>query len=243
MAASRRPTTSRTRRRVAARRELPPTGARTLALLIFGPVVIYLMVMFGLALFVVHPPTLGWIGLAVVSAVTLLAGSAALLAIPRLRSSGPRLHPRSGLVYRLLIVTDAEVEPDELSTAVRLRVLGRRAEVRIVTPIIAMPLHYFAADEDDEGRQAAVRLQESLRALVEADVHAEGVVGTDDPLQAVADVLAGFPADEILLVGSLPSRRNWLDRDFERQARDRFGVPVSTVFGTDRQPRLAGVQA
>ena len=70
-----------------------------------------------------------------------------------------------------------------------------------------------------------------MAALAEAGIPAQGAIGTDDPLQATGDVLHDFPADEILLVGPLPSQRQWLDRDFERRARDLFGVPVSTVFG------------
>lgn len=232
-------TTATTPRRHA---RLAGASRQSLAPLIFGPIVAYLALMLMLAAFVVHPPALGWIGFGVSAAVVLAIGAVALALIPRMRTNAVRLHPREGLVYRLLIVTDVEAEPAEISSAVRLRVLGRRGEVSIVTPVIATPLHFLAADEAREHRAAAARLQATLRSLVDAGIKAHGVVGSDDPLEAVGDVLAGFPADEILLVASLPSRRGWLDEDFEERARDLFGVPVSTVFGSDRERRPVAAQ-
>jgi hypothetical protein len=66
--------------------------------------------------------------------------------------------------------------------------------------------------------------------LETAGITASGAIGTDDPLQAVADVLAGFPAHEILFVSTSRQRREWSDRDFELRARDLFWVPVATVW-------------
>jgi hypothetical protein len=202
-----------------------------LAWLVFAPIGLYVALMLGLAAFVVHPPLLGWIGLAVMGVMALAAGSRALAFFSRMRTNAERLHPHAGVVYRLLVVTDVDVEPAEICSSVGLRTIGRRTEVRVVAPVIASPLHFVSADEESEAFDAARRLQATLAALAKAGIPAQGAVGTDDPLQAVGDVLHDFPADEILLVGPLPSRRQWLDRDFERRARDLFGVPVSTVFG------------
>lgn len=199
--------------------------------LVFVPVVLYVALMLALAGLVVHPPLLGWIGLAVVAAVALLAAALAVAFFSRMRTNAPRLHPHAGAVYRLLVVSDVDVEPEEIQSAVWLRALGRSSEVRVVAPVVASALHFAAADEEHEGLEAVHRLQATLKALAASGIPAQGSIGTDDPLQAVGDALAGFAADEIVLVGALPSHRVWLERDFERRARDAFGVPVSTVYG------------
>jgi hypothetical protein len=201
--------------------------------LIVLPVVLYIAIMAALAMFVVHPPLLGWIGLAVAALTALLATALAITFFSRMRTNAERLHPRVGSVYRLVVVTDVDVEPAEIRSAIGLRAIGRNAEIRVVAPVIPSTLHFALADEERESAQAARRLQTILTALADTGVAVHGAVGTDDPLQAVGDVLAAFPGDEILLVSSLKSKRPWLDRDFERRARDLFGVPVSTVFGVE----------
>lgn len=213
-----------------------------LAPLVFLPIGLYVALMLGLAAFVVHPPLLGWIGLAVAAAIALLAGVLAVAFFSRMRTNAEHLHPHAGVVYRLLVVTDADVEPAEICSSVGLRMTGRQTEVRVVAPVIASPLHFVSADEEREGSDAARRLQATLAAFAKAGIPARGTIGTDDPLQAVGDALHGFPADEILLVSRLQSARSWLDRDFERRARDLFGVPVSTVFGGPGKPPMAATR-
>ena len=204
---------------------------RSLAPLAFGPIVLFLVAMALVSAFVTHPPILGWVGLGLLAVVLLAAAAAFFTAFSRMRTNAPRLHPHESDVHRLLVVTDADVDPIELTSAVRLRVLGRHAEVRVVAPVMpSSALHFLAEDEDTETGAARQRLRRTLRSLAEAGIHAQGVVGTDDPLQAAGDELASFRADEILFVAMLPSRRTWLDRDVELQARDRFGIPASTVF-------------
>jgi hypothetical protein len=207
------------------------TNMRRLEVAVFLGIGLYFALMAALAAFFLHPPLLGWIGLAVAGTIATLAAVLALTFLSRMRTNAPRLHPHEGAVHRLLVVADEDVEPGEIGPAVRLRTIGRRAEVRVVAPIVPSPLHFLSVDEGRETVTAGQRLRSTMDALAAAGVTATGMVGTDDPLQAVGDTLAEFPADEILLIGRLPSRRVWLDQDFERQARDRFGVPVSTVYG------------
>ena len=199
--------------------------------LVFGSVVLYFGLMTALAAFVVHPPLLGWIGLAAATAAGLLAATLTVVFLSRMRTNAVRLRPRAGAVYRLLVVSDVDVEPAELSAAVALRTRGRRAQIHVVAPVMSAGLHFLTAEEDREQASAAGRLARALRTLAEAGIVARGTIGTDDPLQAVGDALIDFAADEVLLVSALQSRRSWLDRDFELRARDTFGVPVSTVFG------------
>jgi hypothetical protein len=79
---------------------------------------------------------------------------------------------------------------------------------------------------------ARVRLAETLQGLARFGIEARGVVGTDDPLQAIGDSLAGFPANEILLAAPEARQRTWLEHGLERQVRDVSGVHVSSLTTT-----------
>jgi hypothetical protein len=212
---------------------------RSLTFLLFAPVVVYLVAMVAVAAFVTRPPALGWAGLAVASVVALLGATIALQLFTRNRANVVRPHPRSGSVHRLLVVADVDVEPAELRLATELRLVGRKSQVKLVAPVLPSAAHFIANDEERERAEAHLRLQRALRALAAGGIEAQGAVGGDDPLQAVGDALADFPADEILLVGTVASRRSWLDEGFERRARDLYDLPVSTVFGPAPAPTAA----
>jgi hypothetical protein len=54
-----------------------------------------------------------------------------------------------------------------------------------------------------------------------------GELGDSEPLQAIQDALATFPADRIVLVEHPVGERDYReDGDLPAQARERFGLPV-----------------
>ena len=205
--------------------------------ILLAPAWLYLLVLLGLALFVVHPPLLGWIGLAVVAAVAAALSALAISLLQRTRVNVERLHPHPSDTYRLLVVLDADIEADELRGAVDARTIARSAEVRVVAPAVGPMLHLLTSDAEGDRTAAQARLDAALRALRLLGVRAVGSVGPPDPIEATADALARFSADEIVFVGPLPELRRWADSDFERRARDLFGVRCSTVYGTARPAR------
>jgi hypothetical protein len=205
---------------------------RSPAVVLVGLIGLYVMTMVLLGLFVTRPPLLGWIGLGVLAAALAAAAALGLWLFPRLRVNATRLHPHTGSIHRLLVVLDADVEPEELRPAIELRGVGRHLEVHLVAPTMASStLHYLTGNEEAEQQEASHRLQAAIHSLEAAGIPARGEIGTDDPLQAAADALAIWPADEILLVAPVTSRRTWLENNLERQARDLLGLPVATVFG------------
>ena len=60
-------------------------------------------------------------------------------------------------------------------------------------------------------------------------MRATGWVGDADPLHAIADALAVFPADELLVVTPAEHRAHWLARDLARRAAEAFALPVVHV--------------
>jgi hypothetical protein len=94
--------------------------------------------------------------------------------------------------------------------------------------------------QEARAEQAVVALQtrltEAVLGLEGLGIESHGMVGSDDPLQAIGDAFAGFPASEILLVAQ---ERRSFEHDLERKARDAFGVHVSTVTLDRINPAVA----
>jgi hypothetical protein len=208
--------------RLCAEIESAPTGGavvaatRTTVLAVLVPVAVYLATLLLVAALYIHPPILGWIGLGVVTVVALGVAAAALVLFPRMRTNAdPAAAPEQ---RRLLVLADARCSGDRLCDTVAARLAGREADVLVVSPVLASPLHYLATDEEGERRDARGRLDAVVTGLRRRGLHVEGRLGDDDPLQALGDALSGFPAGEALVV--TPLHGHWLeDHLFERARR------------------------
>jgi hypothetical protein len=99
------------------------------------------------------------------------------------------------------------------------------AEVLVVAPALNSWLRHWLSDEDAARRRAEARLAAWLDRLERSGVHARGRIGDADPLQAIADALAVFLADEIVIAGE-SERSNRLADELVVRARRRFGIPV-----------------
>src|SRR5262249_6940941 len=100
-----------------------------------------------------------------------------------------------------------------------------RGRVLVVAPALNSRLRRWASDEDRARRLAAERLGVHPHHLQRCGVHAEGRVGDADPLLAIADALVTFPADEIVIAGSVPFAKKLALR-----TRRRFRVPTSFTW-------------
>ena len=127
---------------------------------------------------------------------------------------------------RVILVANETSGAAVLNGRVRQRLRAGPAEVLVVAPALARRLAYWATDDREARRAAEERLRACLDALEDAGVVAEGVVGDADPLLALADALAVFAADEILIATHPPGTSSWLERDVVMRARRRFNPPV-----------------
>lgn len=121
--------------------------------------------------------------------------------------------------------------PDGSETELRRAVEAREEEleVRVVAPAHVGPLGWLASDVDDALREADVRALAAEWALGDrASVEAQS--GDVDPVLAVEDALATFPADEILVVGGA-AEDGVLDRSLRR-----FRLPVERLGGPPPEP-------
>lgn len=126
----------------------------------------------------------------------------------------------------VLVVALDPVPEEQIRSAIETRQEVDDVSVRVVAPATGVgPLKWLLGDED-EARAEADELADHAAHAVEAEVPAEEVeteVGDRDPLVAVEDALAVFPADEIVLAG-------YGDDQIEGRLR-RFGLPVERLDG------------
>jgi hypothetical protein len=107
-----------------------------------------------------------------------------------------------------------------------------QSEVLVVAPALNSRLRRWLSDEDEARRLAAERAGAAVERLERRGLHAVGRVGDGDPLQAIADALPVFAADEIVIAGDTSIAERLAAR-----ARARFGLPV--LRGEEALPRAA----
>jgi hypothetical protein len=103
------------------------------------------------------------------------------------------------------------------------------AEVMVVAPAFDSKTRFWASDSDDAIARADEVQQESVERLSEDDVDAVGDTGESDPLLALQDALATFPAEEIVICTHPEGDRNWAEDELLEQAGARFDVPVRRI--------------
>jgi GABA permease len=131
--------------------------------------------------------------------------------------------------HRILVVANETVAGRALRAEVVRRASDGDAEVLVVTPALNTRIRHWTSDEDEARAAAQGRLDESLAALAADGIDARGIVGDDDPIQAVEDALRMFPADEIVVSTHPPGRSNWLERGVVERTREKFDCPITHV--------------
>jgi hypothetical protein len=105
------------------------------------------------------------------------------------------------------------------------------AEVHVVAPVLSSSLHRWTSDDAEDQALAEARLEESIGCL-------RGTLGDADPVQAIADALFGFHADEIVICLEEPERPHWLRKGVVEGARQRFQLPVTEIDVAAREPTV-----
>jgi hypothetical protein len=140
---------------------------------------------------------------------------------------------------RTLVIANETVESDLLAHAIRAK---EASQVLIVAPALNGRMRHWTSDDDAAHAAADERLRRSLDRLAASGIPANGMVGDADPLQAAADALRVFPAEELVVATDPEGRSNWLAGGVVERARRRFGLPVVHLV-VDREARreyLAG---
>jgi nucleotide-binding universal stress UspA family protein len=145
-------------------------------------------------------------------------------------------------IPRLLFVADAAVaDVDELPPAVR-AVIDAAGEVYVVTPTLPGRLAWLADDIDGFRHLADERLDTVLGHMHSIDAHASGWAGRGSVLTPIADAVARFRPDHILLALRSPEHANWQEKRLIEHIEERFGLPLTTyaVDARGHTSRAAG---
>jgi hypothetical protein len=129
---------------------------------------------------------------------------------------------------RVLALVSEPVSADALRSA-----LGdeeaANAEVLVVAPALISRTRWIFADPDPAIERAEEVQEETTERLVEDGVDAAGNTGESDPLLALQDALATWPADRIVVFDHPDSQANWLEEGLAQKAQERFDVPVDEI--------------
>jgi GABA permease len=135
---------------------------------------------------------------------------------------------------RILYVAHQACGNPALCAEVRARAAAG-TEVLVVAPVLSSPRHRWTSDELEDGALAEARLEESIGCLRRHGLRVRGTLGDADPVQAIADALFGFTADEIVICLEEPERPHWLRKGVVERAREHFQVPVTELAVVARE--------
>jgi len=127
---------------------------------------------------------------------------------------------------KILAVVNEAIDADALRSAVGNDV-AENAEVLVIAPALNSKLRFWVSDPDPAIHRAEGVAQESVERMEEEGIDAAGGTGDSDPLQAIQDSLATFPAEEIVLCTHRSGERNWLEEGIVEETKQRF--PDRTV--------------
>jgi hypothetical protein len=131
---------------------------------------------------------------------------------------------------KLLVLATDPVDADDLRGALPGETLDG-AEVLVVSPAVnESPVAFWVSDSDEAIIEAESTANETANALAAEGARTRAEVGESDPLLALQDALATFPADRVVVFarGDDESQR-YREDDLLGEAQRRFGVPVAEV--------------
>lgn len=128
----------------------------------------------------------------------------------------------------LVVVDDARTTPG-LCASVRAHVGDRPIEALVLAPAHRTAATQWYADEDAACADVAHRLRACVARLAGDGIRATGTLGRPDPVEAIADALDGFDADEILLVTAPRRPPCWLRSNVVDRAHEAFRQPIAHV--------------
>ena len=126
----------------------------------------------------------------------------------------------------LLVLAPDAVDPDTLREIVGDEIDDAR--VLVVSPAVnESPLAFWMSDADEAIEDAEQAGGETAVALRDEGVAANSTTGESEPLLALQDALATFPADRIVILVRDGDDQRYREDDVCGEAQRRFDVPVT----------------
>jgi hypothetical protein len=136
------------------------------------------------------------------------------------------------MAKRLLIAAGESAETaDQLPFGIRGLIDGAE-EILVITPTLPGRFEWLASATDRARDQADQRLGVVLGQLDQVGAGAQGAVGSDDPLEALADAIREFAPDHLLIALRAGDSAGWQERGLLDSVQERFGLPM-TAFAAE----------
>jgi hypothetical protein len=130
---------------------------------------------------------------------------------------------------RLLVLATESVDPDRVRGALPGDDL-EGAEVLVVSPAVnESAVAFWMSDSDEAIEEAESTAEQTAAALRDRGASARSTTGESEPLLALQDALATFPADRVLVFVRDEDAARYREDDVIGEAERRFGVPVTEV--------------
>jgi hypothetical protein len=132
---------------------------------------------------------------------------------------------------KLLVLATDPVDADRLRGALPGDDL-QGAEVLVVSPAVnESAVAFWMSDSDEAIAEAASAAEQTAAALRERGAQARATTGESEPLHALQDALATFPADRVVVFVRDEDAARYREDDVVGEAERRFGVPVTEIAG------------
>lgn len=131
-----------------------------------------------------------------------------------------------GSPRRVLVVVDEVCTSPDLCAGVRDHVGKAPIEALVIAPAHGSAATQWYVDEAAARADATRRLRASVACLERGDIHAGGRLADPDPVQAIADALHDFSADEILIITAPQRPSTWFHQNVIDRARRSFEQPI-----------------
>jgi hypothetical protein len=130
---------------------------------------------------------------------------------------------------KLLVLATEPVDADRLTAALPGDDL-EGAEVLVVAPAVnESAVAFWMSDSDEAIAEAESTAEQTAAKLREGGAQARATTGESEPLLALQDALATFPADRVVVFVRDEDAARYREDDVIGEAERRFGVPVTEV--------------
>ena len=128
---------------------------------------------------------------------------------------------------KLLVLATDPIDADDLRGALNGEELDG-AEVLVVSPAVnESPVAFWVSDSDEAIADAESTARQTADALAAEGARTRAETGESEPLLALQDALATFPADRVVVfTRDDEESQRYREDDVAGEAQRRFGVPV-----------------
>lgn len=139
------------------------------------------------------------------------------------------------MAHRVLVLTNEDLaDANEVPAAIR-PIIDEADAVYVVAPILTSWMQWLS-DERDSARAAADQRLRTVFDHMRADgLEPLGTVGAENQVTAIADALAQFEADLIVVRLHAPGseHENWREHHVAEQLRSHFDLPTIVFYFDD----------